>query len=93
MSGGSMDYCCWKVEEIADMELDYEIADLLNDLANYLHDEEWYRSGDYNESDWDEARDRFKAKWLKGDRCERLRGYVDARVGELRDELIEVIGE
>ena len=45
MSGGSMDYCCWKVEEIADMELDYEIADLLNDLANYLHDEEWYRSG------------------------------------------------
>ncbi len=93
MSGGSMDYICYKVEEIADMERDYEIADLLSDLASYLHDEEWWLSGDYNEDPWMEARAKFKAKWLKGDRSERLRGYVDKRVDELREELMGVIGE
>ena len=93
MSGGSMDYIYYKIEEIAVEERDYEIADLLSDLASYLHDEEWWLSGDYNEGHWEEARAKFKAKWLKGERCERLRGYVNKRVDELREELMGVIGE
>lgn len=43
MSGGSMNYACWKVSDIADMEEDPIIKDLLSDLSDYLYEEEWYQ--------------------------------------------------
>lgn len=96
MSGGSMDYLYWKVEEHAvgcmgDMELD----ELMQDIAGLLHDREWCLSGDTCEDTYRESVNRFKAKWLQGGNCrnERLKKLIDKRVDDLRKELRGMIGE
>lgn len=48
MSGGSMDYVCFKIENAAGYVSDKEVKDLLMDIAELLHDLEWYDSGDYS---------------------------------------------
>ena len=60
MSGGSMDYAYFKVKEIAEMEEDLVIKSLLKDLADYLHAEEWYLSGDTARDSYIEKRKAFK---------------------------------
>ena len=78
---------------MAKEETDPEIADLLKDLADYLHDEEWWLSSDYDRNDWAASLARFKQKWFREDRSSRLRGYIDERIATLRKELITMIGE
>jgi hypothetical protein len=93
MSGGSMDYICYKVADAATHVRDREISKLLLDLSELLHDLEWYESGDYGEGAYEESLTKFKAKWFKADRTERLKGYIDESLNEVRDELYQMIGE
>ncbi len=56
MSGGSLDYVCYKVDDAIDTiekrattVLQKAFAKHLKDVVNALHDLEWVYSGDYSE--------------------------------------------
>ena len=91
MSGGSLDYICFRIEEIAPKVPDRELRNMTFDFAKLLHDLEWYLSSDTSEEDWKEARDNFKKKWF-GKRDERLQAIIEESVEELKSELLEMIG-
>ena len=92
MSGGSMDYIYFQVEEAASMCEDAELSDLLQDAAHVLHEEEWWKSNDKGIDDYHEALAEFKAKWFGQDRCERLKGYVDREINRCRERCYSIIG-
>ena len=93
MSGGSMEYLCFRVEEIAGHTHDREIDMLVKDFANLLHDLEWYDSGDYGEETYRESIRVFKAKWLgAASRTDRLAKIINTACDDLKKELIEMIG-
>lgn len=92
MSGGSMDYVCFHVDEAASMCEDVELAELLRDAANVLHDEEWWKSCDYSEDTYRKSLAEFKAKWFEGNRADRLKGYVDKEIENCRKRCYSIIG-
>lgn len=92
MSGGSMDYACYEVENAARMAGDPEFADMLRDAAKVLHDEEWWRSCDIGEEEYRATLAWFKAKWFGDGRSERLKGYVDEEVDRCRRRCYSIIG-
>jgi len=58
MSGGSLDYVCYKIDDAADSiearattPLQKAFAAHLRDISTALHDLEWVFSGDYSEGD------------------------------------------
>lgn len=94
MSGGSYDYIYAKlIEECGGAMYDAEMNDMIKDLADVLHDLEWWQSGDCREDKYRATLAKFKAKWFKGNRKERLKGYIDDQIGIVRHELYELIGE
>ena len=62
MSGGSHDYACYKLEEIADsfwqeetrthLEERKKVSKILKLMSKICHDIEWIDSGDCGEDDW-----------------------------------------
>lgn len=72
---------------------DSEMDDMIHDLCEVLHDLEWWQSGDYDEEQYRETVAQFKTKWFRGDREERLKGYIDNQIGIVRKELYQLIGE
>ena len=94
MSGGSWDYACYSIDEAAGhMERwDHELADLMRDLSGVCRDCEWADSSDTSRESGAESIGRFKDKWFRGDRGERLRGYVDERIASVREELVAMLG-
>ena len=89
MSGGSLDYFCYTLEDHADDLGDKELNDLVKDLAKLFHDREWFLSGDTCEGTWNEARDAFKAKWFtEHGRQERIEKYL----AEFEDEVRKTFG-
>lgn len=94
MSGGSYDYVCYKLSNECEGRMyDAEMNDLVKDLSKVLHDLEWWQSGDSSEDQYRETLAKFKAKWFKGDRQERLKGYIDEQIGIVRSQLYSLIGE
>ena len=94
MSGGSYDYICYKLSnECENRMYDAEMNDLIKDLYEVLHDLEWWQSGDISEDCYRNTLTKFKAKWFKGDRQERLKGYIDEQIGIVRSQLYLLIGE
>lgn len=92
MSGGSMDYVCYRVEDAASMTGDVEFSEMLRDAAKVLHAEEWWRSCDSSEEEYLKELAEFKAKWFKGERSERLREYVDKEIERCRKHCYSIIG-
>lgn len=95
MSGGSMDYLYWKVDEYAVGRMgDAELDELMQDIVQLLHDREWCLSGDTCEDTYAKSVKQFKAKWLQGGSCrnERLKKIIDKQVDDLRAELVQMIG-
>lgn len=85
MSGGSLDYFFYKLEEHAKDLGDKELNELVADLATLFHDREWYLSGDTGEGNWNESRDAFKAKWFtEHGRQERIEKYLAEFAEEVR---------
>lgn len=66
MSGGSYDYMYSRVEEeYVDRMFDLQLNTMMKDLADLLHDLEWWQSGDYSEETYRESVNKFKKKWIK----------------------------
>lgn len=85
MSGGSLDYFCYTLEDHVGDFGDKELDELVKDLAELFHDREWFLSGDTCEGEWNEARDKFKAKWFtKVGRAERIEKYLYEAVEEFK---------
>lgn len=67
MSGGSMDYISYQLENqegcFRGDKYEKVLEDALKDFAELLHAREWYLSCDTGEDDWNEARDKFLAKY------------------------------
>ena len=72
---------------------DFEISDLVFDVFCLLHSYDWYRSGDNMEETYRKDVEYFKEKWFKSSRVERMKEYVDSAVSELRQNLLQIIGE
>lgn len=92
MSGGSHNYIYYKIEEelVGQME-DEELDDLMNDIATLAHDLEWYHNSDKSRDDYRETVQKFKSKWFKGNREERLKGYVDKAIDDVRQEMYKLL--
>jgi len=94
MSGGDYSYIYSKLSmECEGRMYDAEMNDLIKDLCEVLHDLEWWQSGDTSEERYRNTLTKFKAKWFKGDRQERLKGYIDEQIGIVRSQLYSLIGE
>lgn len=93
MSGGSHNYICYRIEEdlCGQME-DRELDDLMRDIATLAHDLEWYHSADTCKDEYLESVKNFKQKWFKGDRSERLKGYVDEAITNIKSEMYTLLG-
>lgn len=86
MSGGSLDYFYYRLEDHVGDLGDKELDELVKDLAELFHDREWYLSGDYGIGDWNEARDAFKEKWFtQHGRQERIENYLSDLASEVRE--------
>ena len=92
MSGGSLDYVFFKIEEVACHVPDRELREMTVDFAKLIHDLEWYLSSDISKESWEKSRDHFKKKWF-GKRDERLKEIITSATEELKSELLEMIGE
>lgn len=92
MSGGSMDYLCYRVEEVADQMGDRELIELIKDVAELLHDREWYLSGDYGDETWEKCVQKFKQKWFEQPREERLKALIEQTFNEAKRECMSMIG-
>lgn len=91
MSGGAMDYFCFRLEEQADYVDDKEVKQLIKDLANLLHDLEWYLSADYGKDTYERSLAEFKNKWFGESRNERLKEYLNAALDDVKAEINELI--
>lgn len=92
MSGGSMNYIYYQLEEASDLTHDREIRDLLKDLSNLLHDEEWAYSCDYSMDSYYKSLRNFKKKWFEQPRRDRLKKYIDEAIESQRKELYLMTG-
>ena len=72
---------------------DRELDDLMKDIAELAHDLEWYDSSDIGRADYMKTVKKFKDKWFNGNRKERLKGYVDESINNLKSELYALIAE
>ena len=96
MSGGSLGYLCYEIEEKVVGEMgDLELDEMMRDVAKLLHDLEWWRSGDYDEDAYRKTAAKFKARWLAGGkgRSKRLKLIMDEQLYQLRKELMRMLGE
>ena len=91
MSGGSMDYVCFKVEDAVAHIEDKEIKELVKDLAKLLHDLEWWDSGDYSRADYEETVADFKSKWFGDNRHERLKEYIRESLDKMEAEIDKLL--
>lgn len=92
MSGGSMDYLCYRVEEQVSKMGDRELSELIKDVAELLHDREWYLSGDYCDETWEKCARKFKQKWFKQPREDRLKTFIEQIFDEAKRECMNMIG-
>ena len=94
MSGGSLNYISQDIDNllVGSME-DAELDDLMADIVKLSHDLEWYLSGDTVQNDYRESVKQFKNKWFKQSREQRLVGYVDKKIDNLKNELYLLIDE
>lgn len=92
MSGGSHNYIFYRIEEdlVGQME-DRELDDLMRDIATLAHDLEWYHSSDIGDDDYFKTVKEFKQKWFKGNRDDRLKGYIDEAIDDVREEMYKLL--
>ena len=93
MSGGSMDYLYYRIEEEADKMGDRELIALMKDVATLMHDREWYLSGDIRVETWEKSTATFKKKWFGTSRASRLKGFIEEVFEDAKKECLIMIGE
>lgn len=65
MSGGSMEYLYYKLEDNIGYLQDPVIKAMALDFVKVLHDAEWAEDADISDESYFETLNQFKAKWLK----------------------------
>lgn len=94
MSGGSHNYVYDRIEhQLVGQMYDKELDELMKDIATLAHDLEWYDSGDYSFDDYNATVRKFKEKWFKTTREERLRKYIDEALEQTKEDLLKMIGD
>lgn len=92
-SGGSYNYEYLNVEnEYVGAMYDLELDELIKDLVPVLKSLEWWQSCDTSEEDYREDVTKFKNKWFKATREDRLKDYIDKKVNKTKKELYQLIG-
>ena len=92
MSGGSYDYIYSRLSDVCEGAMyDAEMNDLIKDICEVLHDLEWWQSCDIEEEDYRETVKKFKEKWFKQNRDERLKEYIDKKINETKKNLYKLI--
>lgn len=93
MSGGSHNYISFKIDEcLVDQMHDAELNDLIKDISKLAYELEWWESGDTVEEDYFNEVKKFKEKWFGSSREDRLKGYIDDKLNNMKEELIRMIG-
>ena len=93
MSGGSREYICFAIDDnLVGKMYDAELDDLMADISKLAHEVEWWDSGDTNEEQYRKAVKKFKKKWFGTDRNERLKGYIDEKLAEVKSDMYKMIG-
>lgn len=95
MSGGSMDYLYYKIEEEAVGRMgDAELNELMKDVAKLVREAEWWESGDTCEATYRQFVAVFKRKWFgkTAHRSERLARLIDEKLDQVRKECRQMIG-
>ena len=68
MSGGSFNYEYYRFRDTySGVTHDALLDQLIEDLADVLHELEWYESADYSYYEYIETLEKFKNKWIKDD--------------------------
>lgn len=66
MSGGSLNYICYNIEDVLSGEMRDEVMnEFVKDFATLTHDLEWWLSCDYGEETYRKSLKEFKNKWFK----------------------------
>lgn len=92
MSGGSFNYACYHIEELAGHMEDPELDELMADVGKLAHDLEWYVDGDICEDTYRKTVDAFKAKWFKADRNKRIEKYIKEAFDKTKTAMLKMIG-
>lgn len=105
MSGGLWDYRNNDLEynifgysenngRIPNVFEDQEISNMIYEIFELLRTFDYYKSGDYDKTDYLEVKRKFKEKWLHNtDPLERTRDIIEEKISELRKELYETFLE
>lgn len=91
MSGGSMNYICYQVEEASRCFNNPQIRELVKDVSKLLHDKEWADSGDYCVGEYNKTEKEFCEKWLCNHN-ETLTAIVSNEIEGVRNTLLACIG-
>lgn len=93
MSGGSRNYIFSAIaDNLVGRMYDAELDDLMADISALAYEVEWWDSGDTDEERYREVVKKFKKKWFGADRNERLKGYIDEKLAELKSDMYTMIG-
>lgn len=66
MSGGSLNYICYTIENNLVGEMQDEVMNkFVKDFAKLTHDLEWWLSFDYEEETYRKSLKEFKEKWFR----------------------------
>jgi len=71
---------------------DVEMDDLMKDIVEVLRVCEWYDSGDVGKGDYSKVLAKFKKKWFGSNREERLKGYIDKAIADVKKQMYQLIG-
>ena len=67
--------------------------DLMEDIAEVMHDLEWWQSGDISEEDYRETIKKFKKKWFKQSNNNRIKKYINDELNQFKENLNGLLGD
>ena len=92
MSGGSYNYIYSSLQEACcGYMYDPEMNDMIKDLCKVLKALEWWQSADWGEEAYRKELSRFKNKWFKKERTDRLKKYIDEQIGTVKTQLYAML--
>lgn len=93
MSGGSFEYGYTKIKyDYAGYMQDREMDGLMEDVAEVMHDLEWWQSGDISEEDYRKTIKKFKQKWFKQSNNNRIKKYINDELNQFKENLNGLLG-
>lgn len=97
MSGGKFNYADIQLRseifgesnECSNVFEDFEISELVWDVLDLIHEFDMYKSCDNSKSEYLEARQNFKDKWLNDNKSSRRKAIINKALLKCKDELYQ----